>query len=95
MHLPPWIANVWRKLVPWLLAGIITAGVSLYRDNIGNVKDIARNTWWNQEQDKRQERTDDRVSRLEGRQDRSEENDAEFHNEMREKMDRLLKLYRR
>lgn len=95
LHLPSWAIEWGRKLVPYLLAAIIGAGFKLYYDNVGNMRDISRNSWWNQEQDKRDERFDDRISRLEARQDRSEENDAEFHSEMREKMDRLLKLYRR
>jgi hypothetical protein len=95
MHLPAWAVEWGRKLLPYLLIGIVTAGFKLYYDNISNIKDISRNTWWNQEQDKARERTDDRVSRLESRQDRSEETDAEFHSEMREKMDRLLRAYKR
>lgn len=95
MHLPAWAVEWGRKLLPYLLTAIVGAGFKLYYDNVGNMRDISRNTWWNQEQDKRLERGEDRDVRLEGRQDRMEENDAEFHAEMREKMDRLLRLYRR
>ena len=95
LHLPGWMVDWGRKLLPYLLAEIITSGFKLYYDNVGNMRDISRNSWWNQEQDKRLERGEDRDIRMEARQDRMEENDAEFHAEMREKMDRLLKLYRR
>jgi hypothetical protein len=95
MHLPAWVVEWGRKLIPYLLGALIGGGFKLYYDNVGNMRDIAHNSWWNREQDKRHERGEDRTSRLESRQDRSEETDAEFHGEMREKMDRLLKLYRR
>lgn len=86
------LAKEWaNKIVPGLLLGVILAGVSLYTDNIGNKRDIAREAWRNDKQDERD-------NRIELRQDRLEEvvsdlrevvsnlrdNQAEFQNDQSE-----------
>lgn len=91
-HLPGWVREAAIRITWVVVLALIPASIKLYWNVVELNKDVARNTWWNQEQDRHRERTEDRVSRLEGRQDRSEEADAEFHSEMREKTDRVLKI---
>lgn len=83
------------RLLPWALMGIVGASIGLYTDNIGNMRDIARNSWRNDQQD-------DRLSRLENRQDRTDSaiNDlinaqTEFHPQVIERLDHLLQKERR
>lgn len=82
------------KLLPWAIMGIIGASIGLYTDNIGNKKDIFRNSWRNDGQD-------ERLSRLEARQDRADEsitelldNQNEFHPAVIERLDELLERER-
>ncbi len=97
--LPDWVRVLAMRVLWVLLPMLIVASIKMYWDVLELKKDVIRNTWWNEKQDeeqnKRHERTEERVSRLEGRQDNSEENDADFHSEMREKMNLILKMYRR
>lgn len=82
------------KLLPWALMGIIGGGIKLYTENIGNMRDISRNSWRNDQQDSR-------LERLENRQDRADEsinelldNQGEFHPEVIRRLDELLERER-
>lgn len=95
MHLPAWVVDWGRKLLPYLLTAIIGAGFKLYYDNVSNIKDISRNTWWNQEQD-------NRIARLEAQRDEDKaiitsllDNQNEFHPEVIERLERLKELLQR
>ncbi len=90
------------KLLPWALGGIVAGGIGLYTDNIGNKRDISRNTDWNAAQDARADKQDARADRAESRVDRIEgamaerqQSDQEFQQDMRDKMNILLKSARR
>lgn len=90
LHIPEWVRDVGMKLLPWVIMSMIGANISLYIDNINNKKDIARETWRNDQQDARQ-------NRFEARQDRHEEgltnvreNQHAFQDEALHRLDILL-----
>ena len=102
IHLPGWVREWAMKLLPWALMGIVAGGITLWTDNIGNKRDISRNTDWNAAQDARDDKSDLRDDRMEARIDRMEgtmaerqQTDQEFQQEMRDKIDRLLKISKR
>ena len=63
--LPPWVVELGLKVLPYILIAIIGAGAKLYIDNIAQEKDIARNTWRNDEDSKRFGHLEDRVTKNE------------------------------
>ena len=92
LHLPAWVVEWGRKLLPWAMMGIIGTGFALYRDNINNMKDISRNTWRNDQQDAR-------IARLEAQRDEDKaiitglmDNQNEFHPEVIERLQYLRDL---
>lgn len=94
-HLPEWAREWARKLLPLAVWGVILAGLGLYHDNIGNKKDISRNTWRNDQQDMR-------LERLENRQDRADasindllDEQGRFHPEVLRRLQELLEIEKR
>lgn len=75
--LPGWVRDVGMKILPWAITAIIAASAGLYIDNIGNKRDIARETWRNDQQD-------GRLNRFEGKQDRIEERISEMRDDQEE-----------
>ena len=65
VKLPSWVIDWANKILPWALMGITVAAITLYTDNIGNQRDIARNTWRNDQQDIRIEKAEVRAERAE------------------------------
>lgn len=63
--LPPWMVDIAMKVLPYILIAIIGAGAKIYIDNIAQEKDISRNTWRNDEDNKRFGHLEDRVTKTE------------------------------
>lgn len=75
--LPGWVRDVGMKILPWAITALIAASATLYTDNIGNKRDIARETWRNDQQD-------GRINRFEGKQDRIEDRISEMRDDQEE-----------
>ena len=83
VKLPSWVVEWANKILPWALMGVVAAAITLYTDNIGNQRDIARNTWRNDQQDMRMEKLDSAISGMQDSQ-------SEFHREAIARLDKLV-----
>lgn len=76
-QIPEWLSDLGMKILPWAMMAVIGASASLYTDNIGNKRDIAREIWRNDQQDARH-------NRFEAKQDRIEHNISKLHDQQDE-----------
>lgn len=76
-RMPTWVRDFGMKMLPWAMMAVIGASASLYTDNIGNKRDIAREIWRNDQQDARH-------NRFEAKQDRIEHNISKLHDQQDE-----------
>lgn len=93
-HLPGWVRDVAMKLLPWAIMGIIGASVGLYIDNIGNKRDIERNSWRNDQQDVQIAKCMDRLDRIEEHSSNEQEVNSDFRGTVLEYLQKILKVKR-
>lgn len=65
-HLPEWVRDIGLKILPWALIGLIGGSIGLFIDNIHMKKDLSRETWRNDQQDMRLDKTEIKQDRIEG-----------------------------
>lgn len=87
-HLPPWAWKLLHSIAYALIVAVAGAGWGIYRDNIESKKDIARETWRNDQQDARDDRLENRVENIEANQD-------EFHREALRGINEILEQIQR
>ncbi|HEU4854986.1 MAG TPA: hypothetical protein VFS89_06815 [Nitrosospira sp.] len=97
VHLPGWVRDWARKLLPWAFMAIVGAGVGMFIDNIRTKDAVGHESFRNNQQDDQISYILTNQKRLEARQDRSEERaadkqkeDQEFQNEVLERLRKLL-----
>lgn len=93
-HLPGWCRDLAMKVLPWLLMGIVSASIGLYIDNIGNKRDIERNSWRNDQQDIRSEKLEARLDRIEEHVSNKQKEDEEFQGTVLDTLQKILRLKR-
>lgn len=88
--LPTWVRDLGMKILPWAMMAVIGASASLYTDNIGNKRDISRETWRNDQQDARHNRFEAKQDRIEQNISRLHEQQDEFEAKVLHRLDALL-----
>jgi hypothetical protein len=88
--LPPWVIDWANKILPWAIMGITVTAITLYTDNIGNQRDISRNTWRNDQQDIRLDKLEARLDRIDAAISGIQDNNSEFHKEAISRLDKLV-----
>lgn len=88
--LPGWVRDVGMKILPWAITAIIAASAGLYIDNIGNKRDIARETWRNDQQDGRLNRFEAKQDKIEERLAEARDDQEEFKSMLIDRLDMLL-----
>lgn len=89
-RVPEWVREMGFKILPWAMMAVIGASASLYTDNIGNKRDIARETWRNDQQDARHNRFEAKQDRIEENLVRLRDQQDEFETEVLRRLDALL-----
>lgn len=92
--LPEWVREGAMKILPWLIMSMIGANIGLYIDNINNKKDIARETWRNDQQDMRADRAEMRDDRQDDSLSELRDNQSEFQGAALHRLDILLEKQR-
>ena len=90
--IPDWLLDAGMKMLPWAIMSMIGANIGLYIDNINNKKDIARETWRNDQQDARADRSDIRDDRQDESVAELRDNQGEFQGETLHRLDILLEM---
>ena len=93
--LPTWVRDLGMKLLPWAMMAVIGASATVYTDNIGNKRDIARETWRNDQQDSRHNRFEAKQDRIEENISKLHEQQDEFETKVLSRLDALLEKRRR
>lgn len=89
-QLPGWVKDVAVKMLPWVIMSIIGANVSLYIDNINTKKDVARETWRNDQQDARQSRFEANQDKIRERFEESQDDQEAFKGMLVDRLDTLI-----
>lgn len=102
LHLPPIVVEWGRKLLPWAFMGILGAGIGMFIDGIRTKDAVNYESFRNNQQDEQIAQILANQKRLELRQDRDEERDAdkakedqEFQGVVLDGLQKLMKWMRR
>lgn len=89
-HLPIWVRDAARKLLPVVIAALAGGGASLFMDNVANKAAIGSNTFRNTQQDQRLDRMEARLDRMDAHDAQKEAEDKEFQSQV---LDRLTQIW--
>jgi hypothetical protein len=102
LHLPGWVRDWAKRLLPWAFMAIAGAGIGMFIDNIRTKDAVNYESFRNNQQDELLANILANQKRLEARQDRSEERaadkqkeDQEFQSVVLDGLQKLMKWMRR